>query len=239
METVDVIIPCRGHAAYLKEAVDSVLSQEGDINVHVIIVCDDDEEAFTVASNAAESGPVTALLLDSHVGTYVAINAGLRERRGDWVTFCGADDMFTADRVGMLLDASANDGWRAVANTWHIKVDKEGNHLKLGAETLGGVFMYHAEMVEALGGFKAWPCSADTEFLLQSDKKRWPPLRPLSACVPLPTTRRTAYKATGNRVRQQEAKITRGCYDEPSKRLCQARRGHYQRKDHTWMILRK
>ena len=168
METVDVIIPCRGHAAYLKEAVDSVLSQEGDINVHVIIVCDDDEEAFTVASNAAESGPVTALLLDSHVGTYVAINAGLRERRGDWVTFCGADDMFTADRVGMLLDASANDGWRAVANTWHIKVDKDGKHLKLGAETLGGVFMYHAEMVEALGGFKAWPCSADTEFYFRA-----------------------------------------------------------------------
>ena len=62
-----------------------------------------------------------------------------------------------------LLDIATPLGWRAVANTWHRKMSAAGTPAKLGSEALGGVFMYSREMLDKLGGFKDWPCSADTD----------------------------------------------------------------------------
>ena len=164
LETVDVIIPVRGHAKYLGGAIDSIFDSSGDIEPHVIVVSDADRAAYDVAAKRMSGGNMTAVLLEEHSGAYIAINTGLRERLSTWVTFCGADDMFEPQRLEWMVGASADAGEMAIANTWHTKMDEAGRRLKLSSETLGGVFMYHHKMIDALGGFRPWPCSADTEF---------------------------------------------------------------------------
>lgn len=164
METVDVIIPVRDHAEFLGAAIESVFASTGGVEPHVIVVSDGDQDAHTVALQMAQGRRMTAILLEGHSGAYIAINTGLRERLSTWVTFCGADDMFEPRRLEAMIEVAEDAGEMAIANTWHTKMDESGRRLKLSSETLGGVFMYHREMVEALGGFRPWPCSADTEF---------------------------------------------------------------------------
>lgn len=127
-----------------------------------IVVCDGDEDAFRVASWWRD-GSVTALLLGEQSGPYVAMNTGLAESTAEWITFCGADDEYADGRIKQLLNLSRVYGWTSVLNTWHEKIDRKGRHIKGGTEALGGVFMYHRNMMERLGGFEAWPCSADTD----------------------------------------------------------------------------
>ena len=164
MSTVDVIIPCHGHAKFIGDAIRSVFENAGSVQPHVIVVADNDPDAYAVACGLMDLGDMTVMLLEQQSGAYVSINTGLRERRSEWITFCGADDLFENNRLELLVEVAAYGKEKAIANTWHAKMDESGNRLKIGSETLGGVFMYHSTTFDALGGFRPWPCSADTEF---------------------------------------------------------------------------
>ena len=157
---VTVLIPCRGHARFLPDAIDSVLSQETIHDVRPFIVCDNDDDAFSVCKTFEG---VSAVNLAEHSGVYVSLNTGLSKCGDfDWVTFCGADDLFTLDRVESLLGVP-DLTWRSVLNSHHTKIDSDGLEIAKGVEALGGVFMYHKKMLDRLGGFRPWPCSADTD----------------------------------------------------------------------------
>lgn len=160
MKKVQVIIPCRGHSAFLGRAITSVKAcGTEDLSIQVTVVCDGDNDAFQISRGYG----VESILLDRSYGTYIAQNTGLSLSKSEWVTFCGADDEFGVNRISSMFDMAENLSWRAVLNTWHIKVDEIGMPIKLGAEALGGVFMYHSKMIESLGGFRSWMCSADTD----------------------------------------------------------------------------
>jgi glycosyltransferase involved in cell wall biosynthesis len=156
---VAVIIPCRGHGAFLGEALAGVIGQSTNHDVIPVVVCDADDDAFSICQSVG----VRAINLVSHSGVYVALNTGIAECGGyDWVTFCGADDVFDACRIESLLGAP-DVTWRSVLNSPHVKIGPTGDHLEASDEALGGVFMYHRQMMERLGGFRPWPCSADTD----------------------------------------------------------------------------
>ena len=160
MTKVQVIIPCHGHSAFLGRAIESVKACGTDsINLQITVVCDGDNDAFQSAQGYA----VDSVLLDKCYGTYIAQNTGISLCKSEWVTFCGADDEFSPNRISAMLDLADNPTWRTILNTWHMKTDEFGLPIKLGAEALGGVFMYHSEMINKLGGFRSWLCSADTD----------------------------------------------------------------------------
>ena len=164
MASLDVIIPSRGHANFLGEAISSVLdARHTGTHLRVIVVADGCPDSARVAEWFSRNHNVTVIEIEDSVGCYRAINTGLSKSEADWVTFCGADDRFTPDRIERLFQAADPLGWRAVCNTWHRKMTATGTAAKLGSEALGGVFMYSAQMMDLLGGFKDWPCSADTD----------------------------------------------------------------------------
>lgn len=104
---VSVVIPAWNAAAYVGEAIESVLSQSEP--AFEIIVVDDgstDETARVVRSFA----PRAVLFEQGNAGPGAATNRGLSVARGDFFGFLDADDLWTRDKLRLQRGAFAQDG---------------------------------------------------------------------------------------------------------------------------------
>ncbi|MFT3958620.1 MAG: glycosyltransferase family A protein [Desulfovibrio sp.] len=91
---VSVIIPTYNYAAFLPQAVASVLDQrEQGIDVEVIVV--DDGSTDNTAEVAESLGPDIVFIQQDNSGPSRARNTGLRAAHGDFVAFLDADDLFS------------------------------------------------------------------------------------------------------------------------------------------------
>ena len=86
---VSVVVPVRDGAAFLGEALASVLAQ--DLAPAEVIVVDDGS-ADASAEIAARAGPRVRVICQPQLGVSAARNRGVREARGEWIAFLDADD---------------------------------------------------------------------------------------------------------------------------------------------------
>ena len=156
-----VIIPAKYNAQWIALSIESVLNQTLSID-ELIIVSDDDPDSSDVAARYLSDPRVKIYQTHDHVGSYQAQNVGLKYFTGDVVSFIGSDDLWHEERSAEILDHMTS--WNSMVNTFHTKINSTGRETGRDCETLGGVFSYHREMVRQLGGFKPWPCSADSDF---------------------------------------------------------------------------
>jgi glycosyltransferase involved in cell wall biosynthesis len=101
---VSVVIPCYRQAHYLREAVDSALSQSHPA-VEVIVVndgSDDDTEAV-----AGSYGDRIQYVWQANAGLSAARNAGTARARGPYLKFLDADDHLHPDQVAWQVGALA------------------------------------------------------------------------------------------------------------------------------------
>jgi glycosyltransferase involved in cell wall biosynthesis len=104
---VSVIIPSFNYAAFLPEAVASVLSQRGPgLEVEVIVV--DDGSTDNTAQVAHSLGPEVTYIHQENSGPSAARNTGLRAAHGDFAAFLDADDIFTARLPSSQLQVFAD-----------------------------------------------------------------------------------------------------------------------------------
>lgn len=116
---VSVVMPCFNAAPFVREAVDSVLSQRHP-NVELIVV--DDGSTDASRDILRSYGKRLTLLEQSNRGPYPARNLGLGHVRGEFVAFLDADDWWAPDFIDRLCaplltapDAAlAYCGWRNV-----------------------------------------------------------------------------------------------------------------------------
>jgi glycosyltransferase involved in cell wall biosynthesis len=104
---VSVIIPNYNHAAYLPQAIDSVLAQTYK-PVEIILV--DDGSTDHSRQVAAAYGDQIRYIWQENQGLSVARNTGIRAARGEFVAVLDADDMYEPSFIGTLvaaLDAEA------------------------------------------------------------------------------------------------------------------------------------
>jgi glycosyltransferase involved in cell wall biosynthesis len=103
-DLVSVIIPAYNHEAYIDEAVTSVLSQTYS-NIEIIVVDDGsrDGTAERVRSLANVHPQKIRLLCQENAGAHEAINVGLAQSRGDWLTILNSDDSYAPRRLEKLL----------------------------------------------------------------------------------------------------------------------------------------
>lgn len=109
--SVTVIIPIYDSARYLREAIDSVLGQnsgsETQGSLELLVV--DDGSTDNGAALAAAYGPPVRLISTPHRGHPAARNAGVAAATGDFLAFLDADDLWTADKLSLQLDAFHSD----------------------------------------------------------------------------------------------------------------------------------
>jgi glycosyltransferase involved in cell wall biosynthesis len=85
---VSVVIPCHGQAAYLEEAIESVLAQTY-AQVEVVVV---DDGSPDNAARLAGRFPWVRCVRQANTGLAGARNAGIRASEGDLLVFLDADD---------------------------------------------------------------------------------------------------------------------------------------------------
>jgi glycosyltransferase involved in cell wall biosynthesis len=113
--TVSVVIPSFNAAAWIEQAVRSVLDQEYEGIEVEIIVADDGSTDDTAAVVARFADRVRYLAL-SHCGRPGAVrNAGLAQARGEYIAFLDADDYWLPNSLAVRLRALRACGREAFA----------------------------------------------------------------------------------------------------------------------------
>ncbi len=98
---VSVIIPTYNYAAYVREAIDSVLAQTVQ-DFHIVVV-DDGSTDDTQAVLATIDDPRVEIVRTPNRGICAACNEGLARARGEFIGFLGADDRWRPDKLERQL----------------------------------------------------------------------------------------------------------------------------------------
>jgi glycosyltransferase involved in cell wall biosynthesis len=110
MSRVDVIVPCYKYGHYLRQCVESVLTQShGDLRVLIIDDCSPDHTEEVARELVAQDQRVAYRRHEVNHGHIATYNEGLDWADGDYVLLLSADDLLTPgalERAVRVLDSS-------------------------------------------------------------------------------------------------------------------------------------
>lgn len=115
MSTIDVIVPCYCYGRFLRECVESVLTQSAQ-NVRVLIIDDasPDNSAEVAADLAREDSRITFLQHIVNIGHIATYNEGIEWASSDYMLILSADDYLlpgALSRATSLMDAYPDVGF--------------------------------------------------------------------------------------------------------------------------------
>lgn len=102
---VSIIIPVYNGSNYLREAIDSALSQTYK-NIEVIVVNDGSNDGGKTEAIAKSYGDNIRYFSKENGGVASALNLGIREMTGDWFAWLSHDDLFSPDRIDEDINVS-------------------------------------------------------------------------------------------------------------------------------------
>jgi glycosyltransferase involved in cell wall biosynthesis len=158
--SVTVVIPAFNAAAFLGEALDSVLAQT--YQPLEVIVVDDGSEDETPQVAAAFASNVTYIRKERS-GPASARNVGIRLARGEWIAFLDADDIWMPGLLEKLFRCSAQKGADLVFCDAQIMrngcveggscFERRGLKSRLGTAACSGVLLNPLELLIELDHF--------------------------------------------------------------------------------------
>ena len=105
--------------------------------------------------------------IPENVGTYVAANTLIGLAHGSLITRFDADDLMLPGRLLSMVRAMLQDPELDAVNTRWKRMDENMDEvLRLVPSAPDGTWMYRrSSWDKAIGGFRSWPCAADTDSL--------------------------------------------------------------------------
>lgn len=161
----DVIIPVHNDRENLSVAISSILGQQYDGRINVIVV--DDGSSDNPQQVVSSFANTRFIRLAPNQGTYTARNTGLEEANSDFVTFQDSDDISLPYRLTRTAQALTTGSWQMYIGTY-LRIDMKGNillsHKK--ARRRGLILMTGSPSLlrDHLGGFDRVRGGADSEF---------------------------------------------------------------------------
>lgn len=102
---VSVVMPAYNHEKYVGEAVESVLNQ-GFRDLELVVVDDGSKDRTgEIVRSYAKDDQRVHYIFQENQDAYNALNRGIREARGDWISIINSDDVYHPDRLQRLWDA--------------------------------------------------------------------------------------------------------------------------------------
>lgn len=107
---VSVVMPCFNAAAYLREAVASVLNQS--LRDLELVVVDDGstDDSPRILAELARTDARLHVVRQDNAGPSPARNLGIEIARGEWLAFLDADDWWSTDCLRRLHEAAVTSG---------------------------------------------------------------------------------------------------------------------------------
>ena len=103
MVSISVIIPTYNRERYIRKAVESVLSQEGDGNlydiVEIIIIDDGSSDDTERVIGSIKDSRITYRRSEANKGAAAARNTGVGIAKGEWIAFQDSDDVWHKDKI--------------------------------------------------------------------------------------------------------------------------------------------
>jgi glycosyltransferase involved in cell wall biosynthesis len=165
---ISMIVPVGPVNRWLADAVRSTLDQRlpADWSLELLIAVDGIPESLEAARKLATDPRVGIVYLHENSGPYIAQNAALDRTRGSLIGVLGADDVMCQ---GRLFDISSAMSVREIAmvNTLVSGCDEYLTPHYVH-KTADGVWVVRRSLMQKLGGWRPWRCSADTDLLLRA-----------------------------------------------------------------------
>lgn len=130
---ISVVIPTYNRISMLEEALASVLSQDFDGTVEIIVV-DDNSQDRTSEMVSQKYPHIHLISLKHNVGAYVARNLAISETRGKYIAFLDSDDLWEKNYLISQIEAlkgkercfsvSALVTWNTVENCKWVDIQK-------------------------------------------------------------------------------------------------------------------
>ncbi len=123
---ISIIIPAYNVEKYLRECLDSALSQTY-INTEIILVDDGSTDSTPdIAREYASRDRRVRVFTQPHSGVSAARNAALRHVRGEWITFLDSDDCIFPHALELLVTLGEQTGARVIYGGWTDNRDTKG-----------------------------------------------------------------------------------------------------------------
>ena len=173
MSLVSIILPVYNRQAYIQRAIDSVINQS--YKEWELITIDDgseDASASVLQSYTAQS-PRIRTIYQTHQSLSAARNNGIKNSKGDFITFLDSDDEYKEDHLKLRIDFLNQNpdidflhgGVQIVGDEFVPDKYDRTKLIHLSACTIGATFFGRKKVFTQLGGFKQIPYSEDSEFL--------------------------------------------------------------------------
>lgn len=111
MKKLSIIIPAYNAENYIERCIDSILDQQYNNEIEIIVVNDGSTDSTEgVLENYCRKYPtIFKIVTKENGGVSSARNAGLDVATGDWIWFCDADDYIVRNGLSYVLDNFVDD----------------------------------------------------------------------------------------------------------------------------------
>lgn len=125
---VSIVIPVYNGADYLRQAIESALAQTYP-NVEVLVVNDGSTDGGATAAIARSCGGRIRYFEKANGGVASALNAGIREMRGEWFSWLSHDDLYAPRKVEAEVARALQHPDPVVLFSDYEQVDSDGRLL--------------------------------------------------------------------------------------------------------------
>lgn len=128
---ISVVMPVYNCAEYLREAIESILSQTFK-NFEFIIINDGSTDKTEVLLNEYANKDFRIKTINQlNSGIVVALNRGLSEAKGEWIFRMDGDDVALPHRFAIQIEAIERNPSLVLLGSWCRQINSKGDFLKI------------------------------------------------------------------------------------------------------------
>lgn len=167
---ISVVLPVYNGEAYLRQSVESCLSQtHRALELIIVDDCSTDSSPEILMDYAVQDSRVKVIRNTRNMGLPDSLNIGFRDASGQYLTWTSDDNIYAPNALAYMAQQLSTCPDVAFVYTSYIRIDEAGNErdlvlcsaptglrrLELASGAVGACFMYRAEVRDEIGPYRS------------------------------------------------------------------------------------